>query len=60
MAPAGYVENTDQSAVVKNAMILLNGGIPCLCFVVGITVFTRFRLDSAEHTRIREAIAARA
>ena len=57
---AGYVENIDQPTVVKNAMILLNGGIPCLCFVVGILAFTRFRLDSAEHQRIRRAIAERA
>jgi len=56
---AGYVENTDQPAVVRNAMIWLNGGIPSLCFVAGIFAFSRFRFGSAEHQRIREAIAAR-
>ena len=40
-------------------LILLNGGIPFLAFVIGIAVFTRFRLDSREHRRIREAIERR-
>ncbi|MBW2386751.1 MAG: hypothetical protein JRG92_24235 [Deltaproteobacteria bacterium] len=41
-------------------MILLNGGVPFMCFVVGIAAFTRFRLDSSEHRRIRNAIDRRA
>jgi Na+/melibiose symporter-like transporter len=56
---AGYAENTDQPQSTRNLMILLNGGIPCLCFVVGIAAFSRFRLDSEEHRRIRAEIDRR-
>lgn len=59
LAFAGYVENTEQTAATKQTMVLLNGGVPCLCFVVGIAAFTRFRLDSAEHRRIRAEVARR-
>ncbi len=55
----GYAENTEQPASTINVMILLNGGIPFLCFVVGIAAFTRFRLNSSEHRRVREAISQR-
>lgn len=59
LAFAGYVENTEQTTATKNTMVLLNGGIPFVCFVVGIAAFTRFRLDSAEHERIRAEVAGR-
>ena len=55
----GYAENTEQAQSTIDVMILLNGGIPFLAFVIGIAVFTRFRLDSREHRRIREAIERR-
>ncbi len=57
---AGYTENVDQPESIRNVMILLNGGVPFMCFVVGIAAFTRFRLDSSEHQRIRNAIDRRA
>jgi len=56
---SGYTENTEQPESIVNVMLLLNGGIPFLCFVIGIAVFTRFRLDSREHRRIRDAIDRR-
>jgi GPH family glycoside/pentoside/hexuronide:cation symporter len=52
----GYTENTDQPATIRNTMILLNGGVPFVCFAVGLAAFSRFRLDSREHARIRRAI----
>ncbi|MBJ22980.1 MAG: hypothetical protein GY910_03250 [bacterium] len=55
----GYAEYVEQPASTINMMILLNGGIPFLCFIVGIALFTRFRLDSTEHQRLLEQIAAR-
>ena len=55
----GYAENSEQTEATINMMILLNGGIPALAFVIGIAVFSRFRLDSQEHQRIREAIDRR-
>lgn len=57
---SGYSENTEQPQSIVNVMILLNGGIPFLCFVIGIAVFSRFRLDSREHRRIRDEIDRRA
>jgi len=57
---SGYAENTEQPESIVNVMLLLNGGIPFLCFAVGIAVFTRFRLDSREHQRIRDEIDRRA
>jgi len=56
---SGYTENTEQPESIVNVMLLLNGGIPFVCFVVGIAVFGRFRLDSREHRRIRDAIDRR-
>jgi GPH family glycoside/pentoside/hexuronide:cation symporter len=56
---SGYAENTEQPQSIVNVMILLNGGIPFVCFVIGIAVFSRFRLDSREHQRIRDAIDRR-
>ncbi len=56
---AGYVENAEQSALTRRVMVMLIGGVPCVSFVIGILAFSRFRLDSAEHARIRHAIDAR-
>ena len=53
---AGYVENTEQTPLARTTILALNGGIPFVCFLIGIAAFTRFRLDSAEHARILQAI----
>ena len=56
---AGYVENVAQTEFVRNTMLWLNGGIPAICFLIGLIAFGRFRLDSAEHARIRRVVAER-
>jgi GPH family glycoside/pentoside/hexuronide:cation symporter len=56
---AGYVENVAQTEFVRNTMLWLNGGIPAICFVIGLIAFGRFRLDSVEHARIRQVVAER-
>ncbi|MCH2172058.1 MFS transporter [Myxococcota bacterium] len=59
LSVAGYVENTEQTPLVRTTIIALNGGVPFVCFLIGIAAFTRFRLDSREHARILSAIQTR-
>ncbi len=59
LSASGYVENTEQAGLVRGVMLTLNGGLPCVCFLIGLAAFSRFRLDRAEHARIRRVVAAR-
>lgn len=55
----GYVPNADQSPGTLRGLSALFAGIPSLALLVAITLLTRFRLDEAEHARVRRAIDAR-
>lgn len=57
---SGFVENADQGDATILTIKLLMGGAPGVCITVGLLAFTRFRLTSAEHERIRGALAERA
>jgi len=53
---SGFQEGIEQPWIVRGTMLFLMGGMPVLGFGFGILVFSRFKLDRAEHTRIRDAI----
>ncbi len=52
----GFEANADQTEGVRLAMRTLNGLVPLVCIVAGAAIFLRFRLDAAEHARIRAAL----
>jgi Na+/melibiose symporter-like transporter len=56
----GYAPNTEQSSLVKAAMVFLMGGMPMLGYAIGCVVFRRFSLTSADHARVRAELDARA
>jgi len=55
---AGFVPNVEQTMVVKLAIVSLYGLFPLICYVVGATLFSRFRLDEAAHAEIRSQLDA--
>ena len=57
---SGFVPNQPQTMTVQIAMVTLYGLFPLVCYVIGAWLFSRFRLDEAEHARIRAALDARA
>jgi GPH family glycoside/pentoside/hexuronide:cation symporter len=50
---SGFVPNQAQTMTVQVAMVTLYGAFPLVCYVIGALLFTRFKLDEAEHARIR-------
>lgn len=51
---SGYVENApDQTALARNTMVALMGGVPLVGYGIGALAFTRFGLSEKEHARIR-------
>ncbi len=53
-------DSAEQSQRVESTMLILMGGFPLVCYLVGAIAFTRFSLTEAEHARIRAALDARA
>ena len=56
---AGYVPNVEQSETVKTALLSLYALYPCVCYVIGAALFTRFSLDETEHNKIRAELSRR-
>ncbi|NJN50439.1 MAG: hypothetical protein HC809_00225 [Gammaproteobacteria bacterium] len=56
---AGFVPNQQQSMEVQIAMVSLYGAFPLVCYSIGAFMFMRFKLDEAEHDRIRAGLDAR-
>jgi len=56
---AGFVPNQEQTDSAKLALKVLYALFPLGCYLVGALILTRFRLDEAEHVRIRDALDAR-
>ena len=54
---SGFVPNEEQGMTVQIAMVTLYGLFPLVCYFVGAALFSRFTLNEAEHTRIREHLA---
>ena len=48
-----------QSELVNTTMIVLMGGFPLVCYLLGALLFSRFNLTEAEHARIRGELDAR-
>jgi GPH family glycoside/pentoside/hexuronide:cation symporter len=56
---SGFVANETQTAFTEWTIKGMTGGAPLVCILIGMIAFTRFKLDSHEHARIRAAIDAR-
>lgn len=56
---AGFAPNQEQTESAKLALKVLYALFPLACYLIGALILTRFRLDEAEHARIREALDAR-
>lgn len=53
-------DSAEQSQRVESTMLILMGGFPLVCYLVGAIAFTRFSLTEVEHARIRAELDARA
>ncbi|MBW2268646.1 MAG: MFS transporter [Deltaproteobacteria bacterium] len=56
---SGFEKNVEQTELTRRTILLLMGGAPFLCMLIGMLAFRRFSLTSAEHARIRAEIDAR-
>ena len=57
---AGFEAGAEQTPRALLAVRVLTGGAPFVIYLLAILSFARFRLDEAEHRRIRSLIDARA
>lgn len=57
---SGFEPNVEQTMAVKWAMITLYGAFPLVCYLVGAWLFSKFRLNEAEHAEIRTELERRA
>jgi len=56
---AGFVPNAEQAEGTKFALRALYALFPMTCYLLGALAFSRFRLDEAEHARIRAVLDER-
>lgn len=49
----------NQTELVEQTMILLMGGFPFVCFMIGAAAFTRFSLTAGEYAKIRAELDKR-
>lgn len=56
---SGFVPNAEQTPTVALTLRGLFAGAPLFAALLGFTILSRFRLDRAEHARIRAALEAR-
>lgn len=49
-----------QTELAKTTMLVLMGGFPFVCYLIGAAAFARFDLTETEHARIRNELDARA
>ena len=56
----GFVPNVEQTETVKLAILSLYSIFPLVCYAIGTALFMTFKLDEAEHTRIRRILDERA
>ncbi len=56
---AGFVPNKEQTMLTQVAMVSLYGIFPLVCYSIGAFLFSSFKLDRAEHDRIRSVLDAR-
>lgn len=57
---SGFVPNEEQTMTVQVSMVTLYGMFPLVCYAIGAFMFRKFKLDEAEHAKIRETLDARA
>ncbi|MEE9606346.1 MAG: MFS transporter [Myxococcota bacterium] len=57
---AGFQPNVEQTETAKLALSGIFAGVPFFAFLLGALLFRRFRLDQAEHGRIRAELLRRA
>jgi Na+/melibiose symporter-like transporter len=55
----GYEANAEQTETTKLALRALYGIVPCVAFVIGVGMFSRFRLTESEHARICDQLSSR-
>jgi len=56
---SGYVPNEPQSPTTQGVILFFYGALPALSFAVGIVIFLRFGLGSAEHAAIQRELRTR-
>ena len=49
-----------QSDLTNTTMLVLMGGFPLVCYLIGAVAFSRFSLSEADHAKIRAELDARA
>ena len=57
---AGFVPNQEQTMTVQVSIVTLYGLFPLVCYAIGAFLFRRFKLDEAEHAKIRKVLDERA
>jgi GPH family glycoside/pentoside/hexuronide:cation symporter len=60
LAWAGFDgQSEEQTEIAKNTMVVLMGGFPLVCYLIGAATFSRFDLSESEHARIRAELDER-
>ncbi|MEE2702825.1 MAG: MFS transporter [Myxococcota bacterium] len=59
LALAGFEPNAEQSREAEITLRALAGGLPFVLYLTGALLFSRFRLNEAEHARIRAELDRR-
>ena len=56
---SGFVPGADQSALTRYTILGVMGGLPLVCFLIGMVAFSRFRMTRSLHLEIRAEIDRR-
>ena len=56
---SGFERDVEQTVQVKRTILFLMGIAPMVCIAIGMIAFSRFKLSSVEHARIRAVLDQR-
>ncbi len=59
LSSSGFVPNQEQTETTKLALLVLYAIFPLVCYVTGALIFSRFNLNEAEYTKIRDSLDSR-
>ena len=56
---SGFVPNVEQVPAVRWTILGLAGGLPAVCYAIGLVLFRRYSLNEAEHAEVVDQLRRR-
>lgn len=59
LSASGFTPNEEQTELTKTALLTLYALFPLVCYIIGASIFSQFKLDEASYQKIRDSLDAK-